>query len=210
LGGGVLIGLCGLYMSGHESIDSKGFVWDLGAATPWAILLSLFIVINLLPVFLILIIDYKNRVLGDKRPLVLVALLFLTLLALYKFGQHADLRLQASAPAIVLVVICTVSYLIGMESLKKGMSYYLLIGVLGLGTLYPALRPFWNLYVNKGDQSYAGIGRALGWKELVDMRSARFDIVPQYMGNPSSFASTFILKRRQSEVVPPSLETSSP
>ena len=103
LGGGVLIVIMGIYFQGHLALSDSGFIWKFSTGLEWLYFYALFVGLTLSPLLFMVLFEQKYRVLGEWRPLFFTAAAALVLLPLYKIGFAGDLRLQASAPALLIL-----------------------------------------------------------------------------------------------------------
>lgn len=194
VGGGILLAIMGIYFQGHLPLTDRGFIWNLSPGGKWLVYYLLFVVFELSPVLLLFLIDRRYRVLGELRPLFLLAAGFLLLLPLWKFGYSGDLRMQAGTPALVLAALGATRCLqSGLFSLKRPL-FILFTGCLLVGAMYPIGRPWWNLITNKKDYSYAGTVQTLGYRTLVDYKEPRCNFGAQYLGRPDSAAARWLLR----------------
>jgi hypothetical protein len=197
LGGGVLLAVMGVYFQGHLPLADHGAIWNFSAGGQWLWFYLLFVLLELSPVLLLWLVDRKYRVLGDLRPLFLLATAWLLLLPLYKFGHSGDQRLQAGTPALVLAALGAVQFFyIGQFSLKRPLMVFFVVSLL-VGAAYPLVRPWWNLATNKNDYSYVNTVKTLGSHDLSEFREPfdpGWDITAQYQGRADCAATRWLLR----------------
>jgi len=194
LGGGVLIVILGIYLQGHLSLPDNGFVWQFSNGPIWLVYYLIFLVLTLSPLFFLTLFEQKYRVVGEWRPLFFVAVAALVLLPLYKLGFAGDLRLQASAPALLILALATDRILRSDKfSLKRPLCLLLVMSLL-VGAIYPVTRPFITLMSSRQDYSYMSIAQGTGWQTLADIHYDNFDAVAQYLGRTNSLAAHWLLR----------------
>ena len=193
-GGGILLAVGVIYFQGHVVLADRGFIWNLSSGGEWFLFYLLFVVFELSPFLLLFLIDQKYQVLGESRPLLLVAVVFLLLLPLWKIGYCGDLRLQAGTPALVLSALCAIRCLqSGRCSLKRPLFVLFASSVL-LGAVYPLARPWLNLITNRSDYSYAHTAETLKIKNLSEYKLGPLDAATQYLGRDDSLAARWLLR----------------
>ncbi len=170
VGGGSLLAILGVYYQGHLALEDHGFLWNFAPGGKWLIFYLLFVALELSPVLVLFLIDRKYRMLGEWRPLFLLAAGLLVLLPLWKFGHSGDQRLQAGTPALVVAALCAVRCLQSDAFSLKRPLFLLFIGCLLIGAAYPLGRPWWNLITNHYDYSYAATVRTFGFQTLAEMK----------------------------------------
>jgi len=197
LGGGALLLTMGIYFSGHLKLENSGPIWTVAKTSMWPVYYCLYIVTQLFPAFCVLLLEKKYGILGEFKPLFLGAVATLLVLPLYKAGWNNDLRLQASAPALVIAAIA-----VGLCFTHEGFSprrplCFLLIVAFCIGAIYPTVRPFHNLATNRERYHYDYIANVLRIHHLVDLNSHRqsYDLPAQYLGSQESSAYRWLLKR---------------
>ena len=197
-GGGVLLAILGVYFQGHMGLADRGFIWSISPGGKWLLFYVLFIVLELSPVLLLLLIDQRYSVLGELRPLFLAATGLLLLLPLWKFGHSGDQRLQAGTPALVVAALGAVRCLQSNACSCKRPLFILFIGCLLLGAVYPLSRPWWNLLTSKKDYSYNATVQNYGYRNLSEIQEPwcpGWDIAAQYQGRSDSVAARWLLRR---------------
>jgi hypothetical protein len=194
VGGGILLAVMGIYFQGHVALAERGFVWNLSSGGEWLVFYLLFVVFELSPVLLLFLIDQRYRVLGEFRPLFLLATGFLLLLPLWKIGHSGDLRLQAGTPVLVVAALGATRCLqSGVFSLKRPL-FILFTGCLLVGAVYPIGRPWRNLIINKEDYSYACTVQTRGFRTLAEYKEPHWDLAAQYLGRSDSAAARWLLR----------------
>jgi len=198
MGGGVLLTIMGIYFQGHLALADHGFIWDLSSGHRWLLLYLLFVALELSPVLLLFLIDQKYRVLGELRPLFLLATALLLLLPLWKFGHSGDQRLQAGTPALAVAALGAIRCLQSDSFSLKRPLFILFTGFLLVGAVYPIVRPWWNPVTNKEDYSYANTAQHLGYRNLSEIKEPWSpdwkDMAAQYQGHPDSVAARWLLR----------------
>ncbi len=194
VGGGVLVLIMGVYFQGHVKLDVNGPIWKFASGLDWLPYYLIFDALELTPVLLILLIDRKYRVLGDLRPLFLVAAAWLALLPLYKIGYCSDLRMEGGTPALVIAALGAVCCLQSEVFSFKRPLFLLLAGSMLIGAVWPLIRPWQNLLSNREDYSYAASAHLRGFRNLSEYREPAFDVAAQYLGRNDSLAVRWLLR----------------
>ncbi|MBW8863978.1 MAG: hypothetical protein JF609_03460 [Verrucomicrobia bacterium] len=194
LGGGVLIVIMGIYFQGHLAMSESGFIWKFSNGLEWLYFYALFVVVTLSPLLFLALFEQKYRVLGEWRALFFTAIAALVLLPLYKIGFAGDLRLQASAPALVILALAAVRILQSEHFSLKQPLCVLLAGSLVLGAVYPVTRPWINLLSSRTDYSYDNTVRTTGARTLAEIRTDKYDAAVQYLGRSDSLAARRLLR----------------
>jgi hypothetical protein len=190
-----LLGVQAVYLQGHLSLPDKGFIAQFLPGAEWIFYYSIFILLLFTPLVFLALVEHKEKILGEWRPLFFCSIAILFLLPLWKFGFAGDLRQQAGLPAQLLLALAATRILQSEKfSLKKPLCL-LLAGGLLLGAIYPIARPLQNLVSNASDYSYTNIVQSLGWRSLPDMTDSRFDVAAQYQGCNDSTAIRWLLKK---------------
>jgi len=195
VGGGILLAIMGVYFQGHVALLDRGFVWNLAPCREWLVFYFLFVVAELSPVLLLFLIDQRYRVLGEFRPLFLLATGFLLLLPLCKFGYCGDLRLQAGTPALILGALGAITCLRSELFPFKRPLFVLFTGSLLVGAAYPIFRPWWNLKTNQEDYSYVYTTQIRGFRTLAEYKEPGWNVAAQYLGRPDSVAAHWLLRK---------------
>jgi len=194
VGGGILLAVMGIYFQGHVALIDRGLVWNLSSGGEWLVFYPLFVAFELSPVLLLFLIDQRYRVLGEFRPLFLLATGWLLLLPLWKIGYCGDLRLQAGTPALILAALGAIRCLQSeLFSLKRPL-FILFLGCLLVGAVYPIGRPWWNLITNRKDYSYAGTVQTLGVRTLAEYQDPGCNFAALYLGRSDSAAACRLLR----------------
>jgi len=196
VGGGVLVLIMGVFFQGHVQLADNGPIWKFAPGLGWLPFYLIFDALELTPVLLILLIDRKYRVLGDLRPVFLVAAGWLVLLPLYKIGYCGDLRLEGGTPALVIAALGAVCCLQSeVFSLKRPL-FILFVGTLLIGAVYPLSRPWQNLLTNREDYSYAATARTRGIRNMSEYKDPNFnfDVATQFLGRNDSLAVRWLLR----------------
>lgn len=201
LGGGVLLGGLGIYFQGHLALPDKGFIGNFSTGAEWVLFYFLFLALTLAPLLCLWLVERKEKILGEWRPLFFCAAGVLVVLPLYKFGIAGDLRQQTGAPAFLLLALVTARILQSEKFSLDRPLRLLLAAALLLGAVYPVVRPAKNLLAGAPDYAYANVVQALGWRSLPDMTDPRFDLAAQYQGRGDSPAVRWLL--RQNPPSPP-------
>lgn len=193
-GGGVLMLIMGVYFQGHVQLAENGPIWKSASGPEWLPFFLIFDALELTPVLFILLLDRKYRVLGDLRPLFLVAAAWLTLVPLYKIGHCADLRMEGGTPGLVIAALGAACCLQSKVFSLKRPLFILLAGSLLIGAVYPLIRPWQNLLCNRKDYSYAASANLRGFHNLSEYREPGFDAAAQYLGRNDSLAVRWLLR----------------
>ena len=194
LAGGILLVILGIYFQGHIPLADSGVLWKLGGGADWFWLYVLFLILELSPILMVLLVDLKYRTLGDLRPLFYVAVVFLVLLPLYKFGFYSDLRLQSSEPALVFAALgAALCWQRPAFSFRRPLFFLLLVMIL-IGAAIPLFRPWQNLLAARHDYSYAAIVQNCGYHDITELRDIAFNAAPQYLGRTNSLAARWLLR----------------
>ena len=194
LAGGILLVILGIYFQGHIPLADSGALWKLGGGADWLWLYVLFLILELSPILMVLLVDLKYRTLGDLRPLFYVAVVFLLLLPLYKFGFYSDLRLQSSDPALIFAALgAALCWQNPSFSFRRPL-FLLLTATILVGAVIPLLRPWQNLLINPKRCSYATIVQVYGYHDLTELRDPMFNAAPQYLGRTNSLAARWLLR----------------
>ena len=86
LGGCVVLMVMGIYFQGHAVLPDQGFIGKFSEGLGWVVRYGLFLVLHLTPLLFLWLIERKGKILGEWRPLLLVATVILVLLPLFKIG----------------------------------------------------------------------------------------------------------------------------
>ncbi len=200
--GGALLAVLGIYFQSHVPLPDKGFIGTFLPGWEWLFYYALFSLLLLGPLLLLWLVERKEKILGEFRPLFFLAIAMLLLLPLWKFGVAGDLRNQAGGPATLFLALAAVR-IVSSESFSWQRPLGLLLVVcLLIGAINPVLRPLKNLASNSLDYSYANIEQSLGWHHLTDMTDPRFDLAAQYQGRGDSPAARWLLKKNHSPTAP--------
>jgi len=194
LGGGLLLVIVGIYLQGHLQVADAGPIWRLAAGTGWIFYYLLFLLLELSPLFCLLLLDRQQPLPGPLRPLLYVSALLLLLLPLYRLGFASDIRLQASGPALLFAALAASHYLQSPGFTLKRPRFLLLVMALLLGAVLPLTRPWTNLLLNRQDFSYAHTAQTLGFRNLAEMRDPQFNSGALYLGRPDSPAARWLLR----------------
>jgi hypothetical protein len=195
-----LLVVLGIYFQGHLPLPDKGFIGKILPGAEWLLYYALFVLLLFTPLLFLWLVEQKEKILGEWRPLFFCSIAILLLLPLWRFGLAGDLRQQAGGPALLFLALATAKILQSATfSLKKPLCL-LLAGSLLAGALVPVARPLQNLTANTTDYSYANIVQFIGWRSLPDMTDQRFDIAAQYQGSDDSLAMRRLLKKNADAV----------
>jgi len=190
-----LLAVLGIYFQGHLPLSDKGFIGTFFPGTEWIWYYAAFVLLLYTPLLFLWLVEQKEKILGEWRPLFFCCIAMLLLPPLWKFGLAGDLRQQAGGPALLFLALAAAKILQSDKfSLKKPLCL-LLGGSLLAGALVPVARPLQNLTANSTDYSYANIVQFIGWRSLPDMTDLRFDIAAQYQGSNNSLAVRRLLKK---------------
>ncbi len=197
IAGGVLLGILGVYFQGHLPLPDKGFIGAFLPGTEWIFYYSLFVWLQFTPLLLLWLVERKVKILDEWRPLFFGSSVVLLLLPLYKFGIYGDLRVQASAPAMLFLALAA-DRMIQSEkiSLKNPLCLLLTSGLLA-GAIFPVVHPLKNLLSDSVDYSYTNISQSIGWhnvSEITDTGKYHYDLASQYQGRDDSFAVRWMLR----------------
>ena len=192
--GGSLLVILGLYFQGHLPLPDRGFIGTLLPGVEWIFYYALFLLLMFLPLLFLWLVERRDQSLGEWRPLFFGSLAVLLLLPLYKLGLYSDLRLQAGAPALLLLALATVRLIESPKfSFTRPLSL-LLAGGLVVGALHPAAHLVQNLLAPPVDYSYENITKSLGWHSLADLNNPQnYDTAAQYEGRGDSPAARWLL-----------------
>ncbi|HEV2691671.1 MAG TPA: hypothetical protein VG347_02125 [Verrucomicrobiae bacterium] len=194
IGGGVLVAILGIYFQGHMALSESGFIWKFSNGADWLGYYALFLILTLSPLLFLALAEQKYRLLGEGRPLFFIAIVTLIVLPLYKLGFAGDLRMQASAPALLLLALAADRILRnGSLSLKRPLWLFLL-GSLALGAIFPLTRPWTCLLSKRSDFSYDTIVRTTGSQNLSEIHDDKFDLAAQYLGRNNAPAARYLLR----------------
>jgi hypothetical protein len=192
-----LLAVLGVYFQGHLPLPDKGFIGKILPGAECILYYTLFVLLLFTPLLFLWLVEQKEKILGEWRPLFFCSSATLLLLPLWRFGLAGDLREQAGGPALLFLALAAAKILQSDKfSLKKPLCL-LLGGSLLAGALIPVARPLQNLTANSTDYSYANIAQFIGWRSLPDMTDLRFDIAAQYQGSNDSFAVRRLLKKNK-------------
>jgi len=196
LGGGALLLIMGIYFSGHLKLEISGPIWTVSKTPMWPVYYCLYIVTQLFPAFCVLLLDQKYRLLSDFKPLFLGAVATLLLLPLYKAGWNNDLRLQASAPALVITALAVALCFSHEAFSPRRPLCFLLVVAFCVGAIYPTVRPFHNLATNHQRYRYDYVSSVLGIHHIVDLGILwhSYDGAAQCLGSQDSPAYRWLLK----------------
>jgi hypothetical protein len=193
-----LLAVLAVYFQGHLPLPDKGFIGRFLPGAEWVLYYIAFVLLMFTPMLFLWLVEQKEKILGEWRPLFFCSIAVLLLLPLWKFGIAGDLRQQAGGPALLFLSLAAAKILQSEKfSLKKPL-YLLLGGSLLAGALYPVARPLQNLAANSTDYSYNNIVQFIGWHSLPDMTDPRFDTAAQYQGSNDSLAARRLLKKSTS------------
>lgn len=192
IGGGVLLAIMGIYFQGHVPLAESGAIWKFSSGAEWVAFYFLFLALELSTLLFIFLLERKYRLLGDLRPLFFIGAIFLLLLPLWKMGHNSDLRMEASAPALLFAALaagrCFQSG-ISQRPLMCG-----LIACLLIGAIYPIMRPWRIFHFHPKNFSYETIVQLNGYKNLSELRDLEFNSSLQYLGRPDSAAARWLLR----------------
>lgn len=192
-GGGLFL-ILAVYFQAHCPLDETGPVWQFSRGAEWLWFYVVFIGCELSALLFIYLADKKYQILGELRPLWGGAVVILLGLPLYKLGFASDLRLEASAPALLFVALAVARcWLHPACSLKQPVFILLAVSVL-LGAIYPVFRPWQNLLFNANDFTYTSIVRDYGFKNLAELRDPQFNAGAQYLGRSDTAADRWLLR----------------
>ena len=195
LGGGGLLVILAIYFQGHLPLPDKGFIGTFLPGSQWLLYYALFLILMFLPILFLWLVERQANVLGEWRPLFLGSIIVLLLLPLYKFGIYSDLRLQASAPALLFLALSAVRIMMSEKFTLDRPLCLLLAGGLFIGALLPAGHLLKNTLSNSIDcYSYEHVVKFRGWRSLTDMTDPRFDLASQYQGRGNSPAVRWLLR----------------
>lgn len=199
LAGGLLLLVMGIYYQGHVPLAERGPIWKYAAGAEWLAFYVAFLALQLSAVVFIYLADRKYEVLSGLRPLFLAGAGWLVLLPLYKIGYYGDLRLQASAPALLFVALAAGHCWHSEAFSWKRPLFVFLSGSILIGAIYPLVRPWHNLWFNKNDCSYANIVRVSGSRNLTELtapnrKDSGHDFASQYLGRTNSVAARWLLR----------------
>lgn len=221
IGGGVILAVLGIYFQGHLPLLDKGFIGTFLPGWEWVFFYAIFLLLLFLPLLFLWLIERKIQALGEWRPLFFCSIVVLLLLPLYKFGIYSDLRMQASAPALLFLALATVRIIQSEKfSLVRPLCLLLAAGLL-IGAIFPVAHPIQKLITPAVDYSYDNLVRSLGWHSLLDTKmltpaadqalanpiqtqnqsvpadatDLRFDVAAQYQGHGDSLAVRCLLKQ---------------
>jgi hypothetical protein len=99
--GGLLLMVLAVYFQGHVPLMEQGPIWKFAAGQNWLWGYPFFVLMELTPMVLLLLMDWKYGWLGEFRPLFRISLAVLLLVPLYKIGYYGDLRLQVQTSALL-------------------------------------------------------------------------------------------------------------
>jgi hypothetical protein len=192
-----LLAVLGVYFQGHVPLPDKGFIGKFLPGAEWVLYYGAFMLLSFTPLLFLWLMEQKEKILGEWRPLFFCSIAMLLLLPLWKFGIAGDLRQQAGGPALLFLALAAAKIFQSEKfSLKKPLGF-LLGGSLLAGALYPVARPLQNLAANPADYSYTHLVQSRGWHSLpdMDMTDTRFDYAAQYQGSNDSPAMRRLLKK---------------
>lgn len=199
LAGGLLLLVMGIYFQGHVPLAERGPIWKFASGCDWLVFYPTFLALQLSAVFFIFLADRRYNLLSGMRPLFLTGAGWLVLLPLYKVGYFGDLRLQASAPALLFVALAASCCWQSDAFCLKRPLFVLLTGSILIGAIYPLGRPWHNLWLNKHDCSYANTVRIWGSRNLSELcapniKDLGYDFGSQYLGRTNSAAARWLLR----------------
>ncbi len=195
IGGGVLLAVLGIYFTSHVPLPDKGFIGSFSNGAEWLLFYPLFIALMLAPLLCLWLVERKDKILGEWRPLFFASIAVLLILPLYKFGIAGDLRQQAGAPAFLFLALAAARLVTSEKFSLDRPLCLVLAGALLIGAIFPIVRPLKNLLARSPDYSYANIVQSIGWRTLPDMTDPRFDIASQYQGRSDSPAARWLLRK---------------
>ena len=194
VGGVVLLFIMGIYFQGHAVLPDQGFIGKFSEGLGWVVRYGLFLTLHLTPFVFLWLVERKEKILGEWRPLLLVATVILVLLPLFKIGFASDLRLQASSAALLFFALAVDRVLQSEKFSLKRPLFVLLVATLLVGAICPVVRPVKNLLFSTNNYSYESIVTYVGWQHLPDMRDPGFDVAAQYLGRHGSLAERVLLR----------------
>ena len=184
----------GIYFQGHAVLPDQGFIGKFSEGLGWVVRYGLFLTLHLTPFVFLWLVERKEKILGEWRPLLLVATVILVLLPLFKIGFASDLRLQASSAALLFFALAVDRVLQSEKFSLKRPLFVLLVATLLVGAICPVVRPVKNLLFSTNNYSYESIVTYVGWQHLPDMRDPGFDVAAQYLGRHGSLAERVLLR----------------
>jgi hypothetical protein len=196
IAGGVLLVVLGIYFQGHLSLTDQGFIGKFLPHGEWLVFYALFLLLMFAPLLLLWLVERREKILGEMRPLFFVSVAMLLLLPLYKFGIYSDLRLQASGPALMFLAIAAARILESERFSCKRPLHLLLVLSLLAGAVFPVYHTFEKLLTTSLDYSYENLVRDLGWHSMPDIAvaDAQYDVASQYLGHGNSVAARWLLR----------------
>lgn len=197
--GGLLVVIMGIFYQGHGALPDSGPIWRLSEPW-WPVFYLLFVALQLSPAFLLLAAHRRYGLLPEWRPLFNWSLAFLLVLPFYRLGFFSDLRLEASAPALVIFALAAAQWLNSKTHFPPRLPLFVMLAVaLAIGAFFPAFRPWTNLISNRQDQSCAATVKRFGYHNLSEYHACPelfepFDVSAQYLGREDSFAGKYLLR----------------
>jgi hypothetical protein len=189
-----LLFIFGLYFTGHVPLDESGPFWKYSPPGAWLVYYLFFIALELSPLLLLFLLDWKYDFIGGLRPVFYVSAFILLLLPLYKMGYNSDLRLEASGPPLLFASLAASRALaLAAVPWRRPLALAFAVSFL-IGACYPCLQPWLIFRPAREDFSYPGIVHHQGYHNVFELRDLEFDSSRQYLGRPDSAAARWLLK----------------
>jgi hypothetical protein len=196
-GGAVLLAVLAIYFQGHVPLTERGPIWKFASGNNWLWCYPWFLLLELSPMFLVILADRKHHLLGEFRPLFRWGFVVLLLLPLYKIGYYGDWRLQAQTTALLLCgLAASQCFQSATFSLKLPLCALLAASQL-LGAAYPVARWWQAALKARTDYSFGATKERWGYENLADMRRFGYDYGSQYLGRAESPAGRWLLRPKE-------------
>ena len=190
----VLLAVLAVYFQGHVPVAEQGPIWKFANGHDWLWYWPGFLLLELSPMFLLYLADWKYHLLADLRPLFRCSLVLLVLLPLYKIGYYGDLRLQAQAPALLICGLAASQFFQSARFSLKLPLCALLVASQLLGCVYPFARWWQEAIQARTDYSYEATYKLWRYQDLSDFKRFSYDYASQYLGRTNSVAGRCLLR----------------
>ena len=193
--GGLLLMVLAVYFQGHVPLMEQGPIWKFAAGQNWLWGYPFFVLMELTPMVLLLLMDWKYGWLGEFRPLFRISLAVLLLVPLYKIGYYGDLRLQVQTSALLWCGLAASRCFQSPEFGLRRPLCALLVASQLVGAAYPVARWWQDAWRARTDYSFAATHTLWGYENLSEFKRFGYDYASQYLGRTDSWAVKWLLRR---------------